>query len=147
MLRVSPWTTRSHVGFGPTLVVSCRQNSARGKRSDVGLMLVLLCKLVCSKIVCSVGGQSYFNTDPSGIHCNLRTLNCCMTESVRNQYRPLRRLEIAGSGIRTRARACALMRAELLTNRPTRRRGRVARLEVDVYIPVVQWHIPVHNEL
>ena len=77
-------------------------------------------KFVC-KFVCSVGGQSYSNTDPSGIHCNLRTLNCCMTESVRNQYRPLRWLEIAGSGIRTRARARAITRADRSTNQASRK--------------------------
>ena len=143
-----PVSCRSHVDFGPTLPVSCRQNSARGKWSHVGLMSVLLCKFVCSrfyyvnlyvvkfvcKFVCSVGGQSYSNTDPSGIQWNLRTLNCCMTESVRNQYRSLRWLEIAGSAnavfepTRARARSC------VLTDRPTRRRGRVARIELDVYI-------------
>ena len=78
------------------------------------------CHVLC-KFVCSVGGQSYSNTDPSGIHWNLRTLNCCMTEPVRNQYRPLRWLKIADSGIRTRAFTFTLMRADRSTNQASRK--------------------------
>ena len=49
----------------------------------------------------------------------------------------------------TRARVHAHARAELRADRSTnRRRGRVARLELDVYIVhSAQGHIPVHNEL
>ena len=78
------------------------------------------CNFVC-KFVCSVGGQSYSNTDPSGIHCSLRTINCCMTESVRNQYRSLRWLEIADSWIRTRARVRVITRADQSTNQASRK--------------------------
>ena len=92
-------------------------------------------KLLC-KFVCSVGRQSYFNTGPSGIHCNPCTLSCCMTESVRNQYRPLRWLKIADSGIRTRARARAITRADQSTNQASRK----SRAPWTICIYSAQWH-------